>query len=150
MVRKKDFLYVCEETGTPTCEGFTLLRMVYQVVKPNVIVDVNEIQRKMEKITLLSCGNDFHVLSTKLEELQQEINAEMRKYGRTEGVATRKCVAGKEKDMRAGSAWCTCPSPIWISSDVICSLGYRVTPYPRTIQLYVYYSYNLTICSLSG
>jgi len=52
--------------------------------------------------------------------------------------------------MRAGSAWCTCPSPIWISSDVICSLGYRVTPYPQAIQLYVFYYYNLTICSLSG
>ena len=76
MVQKKDFLYVCEEMGNHTCEGFTLLRMVYQVVKPNVIVDVNELQRKMERITLLSCDNDFHTLSTKLEELQQEINAE--------------------------------------------------------------------------
>ena len=76
MVRKKDFLYVCEETGNYTCEGFTLLRMVFQVVKPNVIVDVKDLQTKMERITLLSADNNFHTLSTKLEELQQEINAE--------------------------------------------------------------------------
>jgi len=76
LVRKKEFSYECTETGQIEYEGFTLLWMIYNYVKPNVIVDINELQQKMEKITILSAGNDFLTLSTKLEELQQEINSE--------------------------------------------------------------------------
>ena len=50
--------------------------MIYMVVKPNVVIDVNDLQLKMEKMTIISADNNFHTLSTKLEELQQEINAE--------------------------------------------------------------------------
>ena len=50
--------------------------MIYMVVKPNVVIDVKDLQLKMEKMTIISADNNFHTLSTKLEELQQEINAE--------------------------------------------------------------------------
>ena len=76
LVRKKDFAYECTETGDIIYEGFTLLRMIYTVVKPNLVVDVKDLQLKMEKMTLLSADNNFHTLATSLEELQQEINAE--------------------------------------------------------------------------
>jgi len=54
LVRKKEFSYECTETGQIEYEGFTLLWMIYNYVKPNVIVDINELQQKMEKITILT------------------------------------------------------------------------------------------------
>ncbi len=76
LVHKKDFAYECEETGDIVYDGYTLLRMIYMVVKPNVVIDVKDLQLKMEKMTIISADNTFHTLSTTLEELQQEINAE--------------------------------------------------------------------------
>ena len=73
--RKKDFAYECEETGDIVYDGYTLLRMIYMVVKPNVVIDVKDLQLKMEKMTIISVDNNFHTLSTKLEELQQEFKA---------------------------------------------------------------------------
>ena len=75
-VCKKDFAYECEETGDIVYNGYTLLRMIFMVVKPNVVIDVKDLQLKMEKMTIISADNNFHTLSMKLEELQQEINAE--------------------------------------------------------------------------
>jgi len=74
LVFKKNFAYECEETGDIVYDGYTLLRMIYRVVKPNVVIDVKDLQLKMEKMTIVSADNSFHTLSTKLEELQQEIN----------------------------------------------------------------------------
>ena len=55
---------------------YTLLQMIYTVVKPNLIVDVKDLQLKMEKMTLLTADNNFNTPATSLEELQQKINAE--------------------------------------------------------------------------
>jgi hypothetical protein len=49
LVRKKDFAYECEETGDIVYDGYTLLRMIYMVVKPNVVIDVKDLQLKMKK-----------------------------------------------------------------------------------------------------
>ena len=76
LVRKNDFAFECAETGDVIYEGFTLLRMIYTVVKPNLVVDVKDLQLKMEKMTLLTVNNNFHTLATSIEELQQEINTE--------------------------------------------------------------------------
>jgi hypothetical protein len=76
LVCKKQFAYECAETGNVTYKGFTLLRMVYTMVKPNLVVDIKDLQLKMEKMTLLTTDNNFHTLATSLEELQQEIHAE--------------------------------------------------------------------------
>jgi hypothetical protein len=59
-----------------TYKGSPLFRMIYIVVKPNVVVDVKDLQNKMEKMTLVTCDNNFHSLATSLEELQQKNNAE--------------------------------------------------------------------------
>ena len=75
LVRKKDFAYECEETGDIVYDGYTFLRMIYMVVKPNVVINVKDVQLKMEKMTIISVDNNFHTLSTKLEELQQEFKA---------------------------------------------------------------------------
>jgi hypothetical protein len=50
--------------------------MIYTVVKPNLVMDVKDLQLKIEKMTLLTTDNNFHTLATSLKELQQEINAE--------------------------------------------------------------------------
>ena len=52
--------------------------MIFDIVKPSMIVDINELQRKiMEKITLLLVGNNFQALyASTLEGIQQEINTE--------------------------------------------------------------------------
>ena len=73
---KKDFNYECEETGDIVYDGYTLLCVIYMVVKPNVVINVKDLQLKMEKMTIVSVDNNFHTLSMKLKELQQEINAE--------------------------------------------------------------------------
>ena len=75
LVRKKDFAYECEETGNIFLDGYTLLRMIYMVVKTNVVINVKDLQLKIEKLTIISADNNFHTLNTKLKELQQEINA---------------------------------------------------------------------------
>ena len=49
--------------------------MIYDIMKPNVIVDVKNLQTKMEQLTILACDNNLHTLSTTIKELQQEINA---------------------------------------------------------------------------
>jgi hypothetical protein len=49
LVCKKDFAYECIETGNVIYEAFTLLRMIYTVVKPNLVVDVKDLQLKIEK-----------------------------------------------------------------------------------------------------
>ncbi len=76
LVCKKEFAYKCTEMGDVTYEGFTLLWMVYAVVKPNIIVDIKDLQTKMEKMTLQTANNNFHTLATSLKVLQQGINAE--------------------------------------------------------------------------
>jgi hypothetical protein len=75
LVCKKEFAYECNKTGDITYEGFTLLSMIYIVDEPNVVVDVKDLQNKMEKMTLITCDNNFKSLTRSLEELQQEINA---------------------------------------------------------------------------
>jgi hypothetical protein len=55
--------------------AYDIFRLIYIVVKPNVVVDVEDLQNKMEKMTLITCDNNFHSLAMSLEEFQQEINA---------------------------------------------------------------------------
>jgi hypothetical protein len=50
--------------------------MVYTVVKPILVVDIKDLQLKMERMILLTADNNFHTLATSLKELQQEIIAE--------------------------------------------------------------------------
>ena len=76
LVCKRDFAYEYDETGDIIYTGYTLLQMIYTVVKPNLIVDVKDLQLKMEKMTLLTADNNFNTPATSLEELQQKINAE--------------------------------------------------------------------------
>jgi hypothetical protein len=71
LVHKQDFVYKCAETGYLIYEGFTLLRMIYMVVKPDLVINVKDFQLKMEKMTLLTTEV---TLTTSLEELKQEIN----------------------------------------------------------------------------
>ena len=47
LLGKKDFAYKCSESGDVFFDGYNLLHMIYVVVKPNVIVDVKDLQTKM-------------------------------------------------------------------------------------------------------
>jgi hypothetical protein len=76
LVHKREFAYECDKTGDITYESITLLRMIYIFVKPNIVVDVKDLQNKTEKMTLLTCDSNFHTLATSLEELRQESNAD--------------------------------------------------------------------------
>jgi hypothetical protein len=40
LICKKEFTYKCNEMGDINYKGFTLLRMIYIIVKPNVVVDI--------------------------------------------------------------------------------------------------------------
>jgi hypothetical protein len=48
LVCKKQFAYECTKTGDVTYKGFTLLRMVYTVVKPNLVMDIKDLQLKIK------------------------------------------------------------------------------------------------------
>jgi hypothetical protein len=50
LVCKKNFAYECEETGDIVYDGYTLLRMIYMVVKPNVVIDVKDLQLKIRSV----------------------------------------------------------------------------------------------------
>ena len=76
LVHKKDFMYTEQNTGEVYMEGFTLLKKIFTVMKPDVIVDVADLEAKMKKITILTADNNMRTLATKMEELQQEINAQ--------------------------------------------------------------------------
>ena len=52
------------------------MKMILNVVKPDVVIDVKELEQKLRKMTILTVGNDFRALATQMEELQQEINAQ--------------------------------------------------------------------------
>ncbi len=75
LVHKKQFMYECAETGEVYFEGFTLLKMILSVVKPDIVIDVKDLETKMKSITILKMDNNFCTLCTFLEELQQDINA---------------------------------------------------------------------------
>ena len=75
-VHKKEFSYTCSETDEVSFEGFTLLKMMLNVVKPDVVIDVKDLEQKIRKMTILTADNNFRTLATKMEELQQEINAQ--------------------------------------------------------------------------
>ncbi len=60
MFARKNLAYECNKTGDITY---------------NVVVDIKDLQTKMEKMTLIACDNISHSLATSLEELQQGINA---------------------------------------------------------------------------
>jgi hypothetical protein len=76
LVHKRDFTYECTKIGDIIYKRYTLLGMIYMVVMPNLIVDVKDLQLKMEKMTLFTVNSNFHALATSLKKLQQEINAE--------------------------------------------------------------------------
>jgi hypothetical protein len=59
LVRKREFAYEYDKTGNITYESFTFLRMIYIVVNPNVVVDVKDLQNKIEKMTLLTLTPNF-------------------------------------------------------------------------------------------
>lgn len=44
------------------------------VVKPDVIINVKDLDQKIMTIVILKVDNNFSTLVTKMEELQQEIN----------------------------------------------------------------------------
>ncbi len=69
-------MYKCAETGEVYFEGFTLLKMVFSVFKPDIVIDVKDLENKMKSITILKTDDNFCTLCTYLEELQQEINAQ--------------------------------------------------------------------------
>ena len=75
-VHKKQFSFTCSETDKVSFEGFILLKMILNVVKPDVVIDVKELEQKIRKMTIMTVGNDFRALATQMEELQQEINAQ--------------------------------------------------------------------------
>ena len=75
-VHKKQFSFTCSETDEVSFEGFILLKMILNVVKPDVVIDVKELEQKIRKMTIMTVGNDFRALATQMEELQQEINAQ--------------------------------------------------------------------------
>ena len=44
------------------------------MVKPDVIINVKDLDQKIMTIVILKVDNNFSTLVTKMEELQQEIN----------------------------------------------------------------------------
>jgi hypothetical protein len=62
-------VYECDKTGDITYKGFTLLKMIYIIVKPNIVVNMKDLHNKMKKMILLTCDTNFHTLTTSLEEL---------------------------------------------------------------------------------
>ena len=76
LVKKNQFTYTCTESGDVHFEDFTLLKMVLSLIKPDILIDVKDLETKMKTITILKADNNFQTLCTYLEELQQEINAQ--------------------------------------------------------------------------
>jgi hypothetical protein len=62
LVRKQDFAYECLETGDIFFDGCTPLQMIYMVVKPNVIVNLKDLQVQMEKMTIIICDKKLSYL----------------------------------------------------------------------------------------
>ena len=75
-VKKNQFSFYNADTGDVHFCGFILLKLMIGVVKPSVLIDVNALEAEIRKMTILTKGNDFRALATRMEEIQQEINAQ--------------------------------------------------------------------------
>jgi len=75
-IDKAQFLYTCEVTGRKVYCGVILLRLMLNVIKPVIYINMRDLVAQLEGLTLLSCGNDVRELTTKMLELRQEIETQ--------------------------------------------------------------------------
>lgn len=62
--------------GSQKIDGFLLLKVVLDDIKPEVVVEVRELEEKLESLTLAKCDNNVHIYTRTAENLWREIQRE--------------------------------------------------------------------------
>ena len=61
------------DDGDKKIDGFLMLKQILLDIKPEVVVDVRDKEKKLESLTLKDCGNDVKVLTRTLESIWKDI-----------------------------------------------------------------------------
>ena len=78
--RKEIFLYKDEITGREFVCGIIFLKLMMEVMKPQLVVDHRAKEKELEEMTLASSNNDVRLLLTSMQEKRDEIDT-LRKDG---------------------------------------------------------------------
>ena len=62
---KKIYTYTDVVTGREIVGGLTFLKLMYEVIKPQLAVDHDTTEMRMEALTLSDCDNNVHTFLTK-------------------------------------------------------------------------------------
>ena len=71
------FKYRDETTGRVVECGLIKLKLVLELINPNLVVDYALKERELESLTLAKCGNDVHDYLSKIQEKRSEINSNL-------------------------------------------------------------------------
>ena len=71
------FKYRDETTGRVVECGLIKLKLVLEIIDPNLVVDYALKEHELESLTLAKCGNDVHDYLSKIQEKRNEINSNL-------------------------------------------------------------------------
>jgi hypothetical protein len=69
------FEYKDEVSGRRYSCGLIKLKLVFEIINPQLVVDHAIKEQELEALSLVGCGNNVHTLLTSLQEKRNEINA---------------------------------------------------------------------------
>ena len=76
LVHKEKFIYKDAETGDQYYDGYVMLKMILNVIKPDLVVDVKTLEGYLQNMSLAKADNDFRRMCDVMLGWQQEINVE--------------------------------------------------------------------------
>ena len=74
--RKDEFMYWSDHEQREVYDGLTILKMITEVINPDVLIDCKAYEKELSTITLKSQGNCVRKLISRMQLLQQRIQDE--------------------------------------------------------------------------
>ena len=73
LTEKNSFCYTDEVKNISVFCGIIILNIAIGVMKPQLIVNVQDLEKRLEKLSLQTCGNDVREFTTKMSDLREQI-----------------------------------------------------------------------------
>ena len=73
LTENKSFCYTDEVTNMSVFCRLILLKLTIGVMKPQLIVSVQDLEKRLEKLSLQTCGNNVRELTAKMSDLREQI-----------------------------------------------------------------------------
>lgn len=84
LVHQHQFVFTDAETEDQYYDGFIMLKMVLDIIKPDVAVDVKLIENKLKSMTVAKGDNNFQLMCSMMMGWEQEIHVEKGDTGYSE------------------------------------------------------------------